>query len=91
MPDVFHMNIEDVSITGSLEKAGALVGYMHFADSNRWAPGQGHLDFPAILASLKRIGYEGYVTVEILPYPDPDTAAEQAITYLRTLIPRSEV
>ncbi len=88
MPDVFHMNIEDASIHGSFERAGRLVGYVHFADSNRWAPGQGHLDFPAILATLGRIGYDGYVTVEILPYPDPDTAAKQAIAYLRTLIPK---
>ena len=88
MPDVFHMNIEDVSIGGSLEKAGPLVGYVHFADSNRWAPGQGHLDFPAILASLKKIGYDKYATVEILPFPNPDTAAKQAIDFLRTLIPR---
>ena len=88
MPDVFHMNIEDASIVGSLEQAGNLIGYVHFADSNRRAPGQGHLDFPAILSCLKRIGYDGYVTVEILPYPDADTAAQQAITYLRTLIPR---
>lgn len=88
MPDVFHMNIEDRSITGSLLAAGALVGYVHFADSNRWAPGQGHLDFPAIVNSLRAIDYDGYVTVEILPYPDPDTAAQQAIEYLRPLIPR---
>lgn len=86
MPDTFHMNIEDVSITGSLAAASALVGYVHLADSNRWAPGQGHLDFPAIIAALRSIGYDGYVTAEILPYPDPDTAAQQAIAYLRQVI-----
>jgi len=89
MPDVFHMNIEDASIAGSLQAAGDLVGYVHLADSNRWAPGQGHTDFPAILGALKTIGYDRYVGVEILPYPSPDEAAEQAITYLRTLIPRA--
>lgn len=89
MPDVFHMNIEDASIAGSFEKAGQAVGYVHFADSNRWAPGQGHLDFPAILAALRKIGYDSYVTVEILQFPDPDTAARQAIEFLRPLIPRS--
>ncbi len=91
MPDLFHMNIEDASIAGSLELAGPLVGYVHVADSNRWAPGQGHLSFSDILGSLRKIGYDGYITVEILPYPDPDTAAEQAITYLRTLIPKTDV
>lgn len=86
MPDVFHMNIEDVSIPGSLEMAGPQVRYVHFADSNRWAPGQGHLDFLEIIGALHRIGYEGYVTVEMLPYPDPDTAARQAAAYLRPLL-----
>jgi sugar phosphate isomerase/epimerase len=92
MPDVFHMNIEDASIAASLEKAGELVGYVHLADSNRWAPGQGHTDFDAILASLRKIGYDRpdtFVGVEILPYPSPDEAAQQAIAYLRPLIPRA--
>jgi sugar phosphate isomerase/epimerase len=87
--DVFHMNIEDASIAESLAAAGPLVGYIHLADSNRWAPGQGHTDFPAILAALRTIGYDDDVTVEILPYPSPDQAAAQAIGYLRTIIPRT--
>lgn len=88
MPDVFHMNIEDASIEGSFRELRDLVAYVHFADSNRWAPGQGHLDFASIVATLREIGYDGWVTAEILPYPDPDTAAAQAIRYLRTLIPK---
>lgn len=86
MPDVFHMNIEDASITGSFEEAGDRVGYVHFADSNRLAPGWGHLDFPAIIETLRKIQYDGYVTVEILPHPNPDEAAAQAVRFLRNLI-----
>jgi len=86
MPDVFHMNIEDASITGSLKEAKDKIGYVHVADSNRWAPGQGHLNFPQIVDTLKSIGYEGYLTVEILPRPDPDTAARMAIDFLRRII-----
>lgn len=87
MPDVFHMNIEDASIAGSLVAAGPMVGYCHLADSNRWAPGQAHTDFSAILGALETIGYDDWVAVEILPYPSADEAAEQAISYLRTLVP----
>jgi sugar phosphate isomerase/epimerase len=87
MPDVFHMNIEDASVAASLVAAGSLVGYCHLADSNRWAPGQGHTDFPAILDALRAIGYDDWVAVEILPHPSADEAAAQAITYLRTLVP----
>ena len=87
-PDVFHMNIEDASIADSLVAAGPMVGYCHLADSNRWAPGQAHTDFPAILRALRTIGYDDWVSVEILPYPSADEAAQQAISFLRTLIPR---
>ena len=89
MPDVFHMNIEDASIADSLVAAGPLVGYVHLADSNRWAPGQGHTDFPAIVAALAEIRYDDDVAVEILPYPSADEAAAQAIRFLRALVPRT--
>ncbi len=88
MPDVFHMNIEDASIAASLKAAGSHVGYVHLADSNRRAPGQGHTDFAAIFDALESIGYDDWATVEILPYPSPDVAAQQAVEYLRPMIAR---
>jgi len=86
MPDTFHMNIEDASIVDSVKKAGDKIGYVHFADSNRWPPGQGHLNFSQIIAALKEIGYEGYITVEAVPKPNPDKAAKMAISFLRGII-----
>ncbi|MCJ7563108.1 MAG: sugar phosphate isomerase/epimerase [Candidatus Aminicenantes bacterium] len=88
MPDVFHMNIEDRSIEDSLAAYKDRIGYIHFADSNRLAPGMGHLNFPNIISVLKAVGYSGYVTAEILPHPTPDEAAAQAARYLRALLPR---
>ena len=85
------MNIEDASVAASIVAAGPMVGYCHLADSNRLAPGQGHTDFPAVLDALHVIGYDDWVAVEILPFPSADEAAEQAITYLRTLIPDTRV
>ena len=52
------------------------------ADSNRLAPGWGHMPFAEIFGSLSDIGYRGYLTAEILPLPDPDSAAQQAIRFL---------
>ncbi len=86
MPDLFHMNIEDRALGPVLEQHADLVGYIHFADSNRLAPGRGHTDFRAVLASLKRARYDGWVGVEILPHPNPDTAAREAIEFLRPLV-----
>ena len=86
MPDVFHMNIEEPSIEKSLIEARNKIGYVHFADSNRWAPGWGHLNFPKIVSTLKDIGYNGWITVEILPKPSSYEAAREAIKFLRNLI-----
>jgi 5-keto-L-gluconate epimerase len=89
MPDTFHMNVEDASIPGSLEAAAGAIGYVQVADSNRWAPGQGHLDFEEVFSTLDRIGYYGDIGVEILPMPSPDLAARQAIEHLRRFVPRA--
>jgi sugar phosphate isomerase/epimerase len=86
MPDLFHMNIEDASIEGSLSRHAKRIGYVHFADSNRHHPGAGHLDFPSIIGCLRGAGYPGWIGVEILPHPDPDRAARAAIGHLRGLL-----
>lgn len=83
MPDLFHMNIEDPSIDGELVRHASRIAYLHLADSNRLAPGQGHIRFHNVFAALKQSGYRGWASVEILPQPDADTAAGQAIEFLR--------
>jgi sugar phosphate isomerase/epimerase len=85
MPDLFHMNIEDRALDGALEAHAEHVAYIHVADSNRLAPGQGHTDFRVVFDAMKRMDYGGWISVEILPEPDPDTAARQAIDFLRPL------
>ena len=88
MADVFHMNIEDRSIEGSLAAHFDRIAYIHVADSNRLAPGMGHLNFPNIIAVLEALGYSGYITAEILPYPTPDEAAAFAAKNLRAWLSR---
>ncbi len=83
--DTFHMNIEEPSIEASIRKAGDRIFHFHVADSNRWYPGAGHLDFRRILQALAETGYRGFVSGEFLPRPDVETAAEAAIRYLRAL------
>jgi sugar phosphate isomerase/epimerase len=87
MPDTFHMNIEDTSFRDAIMAAKDFIGYLHLADSNRLAPGWGHIQFDEIFDALREIGYSGWVTAEILPEPDPDSAARQAVKFLRTRFP----
>ncbi|HWJ75428.1 MAG TPA: sugar phosphate isomerase/epimerase family protein [Kaistia sp.] len=67
MGDTFHMNIDDPDIAGAVRNAGAAMIHIHFADSNRAAPGQGHTDFRPVMQALKEVGYEGHITFELLP------------------------
>jgi sugar phosphate isomerase/epimerase len=86
MLDTYHMNIEDVDIYDSLRQAKPHVWFVHFADNNRRWPGSAHLDFAQIVAVLEEISYDGFVSLEILPWPDPDTAAKSSIESLRRYI-----
>ena len=86
MPDVFHMNIEDAKIGEELSKNIDHIAYIHMADSNRLAPGWGHTDFEDIFNHLKMAKYDGWLSVEILPKPEPYLAAKQAIEFLKPLL-----
>jgi sugar phosphate isomerase/epimerase len=81
--DTFHMNIEEPKIEDSIGTAGDRIFHFHVADSNRWYPGAGHIDFGSVMATLRDIGYAGYVSVEAMPMPDADTCAKRAIANLR--------
>jgi sugar phosphate isomerase/epimerase len=85
--DLFHMNIEEQNLAESLRATGPLVGHVHFADSNRRAIGLGHTDITPIAAALRDIGYAGYLSAEILPLPDAETAAAQTMASFRKLVP----
>jgi len=86
MLDVYHMNIEDDDMYESFREAKGRCRFIHFTDNNRKYPGASHLDFKRITEVLDDIGYEGYVSMEILPWPDPDTAARSAIDHIKQFI-----
>ena len=98
LADLFHMNIEERDIAAALldaesitaERRGGwpVVGHVHFADSNRRAPGFGHTDFAPIAAALREINYDGYISAEVLPWPDAEAAAAQTMTAFRQHFPR---
>jgi 5-keto-L-gluconate epimerase len=86
LADTFHMNIEEPVITESIAKYFDRIKHFHFADSNRWAPGYGHVDFKAILNILKINNYDKFISFEMLPLPqNPDFAASAAIEYIKKL------
>ncbi len=81
--DLFHMNIEEADIANALLLGGQKVGHIHFVDSNRRPVGFGHMQYGRIIAALHQIGYEGYLSAEAFPWPDPHEAARQTMRAYR--------
>ena len=86
LADLFHMNIEERDLPAAIREAGRHIGHVHFADSNRKAMGFGHTAPEQVIAALREIQYSGYLSAEIFPLPDPETAARQTISSLRSLL-----
>ena len=84
--DTFHMNIEEPSIIDSIIMAKDRLFHFHVADSNRWYPGAGHIDFRAIIDTLIKFNYNGFVSAEIMPMPDADIAADKTIKSMKHLL-----
>lgn len=78
MGDTFHMNLEEADMGQALKACGKGLKHIHLADSNRAAPGAGHIDFRPIIQALLDMEYEGYLTFELLPAAaDPFAAMKQ--------------
>jgi len=86
MADFFHMNIEEIDLGQAITDTADTLGYVHLADSNRYQPGAGHLDFRPGLAALKRIAYDGFMTLECrIMGADKGQALVESARYIRDL------
>lgn len=71
-PYIRHFHLEDIAATR-----------VH----HHLIPGEGAIDFAAVLAAIKAIRYDGWLTVELYPYiDDPDVAARRAREVLLPLL-----
>jgi sugar phosphate isomerase/epimerase len=83
LADLFHMNIEEADVAQAIRDAGPKIGHVHWADSNRLAMGSGHTDAGAVMAALREISYQGYISAEIFTGGDPEAAARQTSASMR--------
>lgn len=86
MLDSFHMNIEETDIEETIVKNSSWLRYFHFADSNRLPPGNGHINFQKMVASLKKVHYNGVISAECLPLPTYKIASEQWLSAVKELL-----
>lgn len=84
--DTFHMNIEESSLAEPIRKAHDRIWHVHIADNIRWAPGFGCFDFRRVIDALNDVGYEGYLSAEVMHMPDYETAFRKVFEYISPII-----
>lgn len=85
-PDTAHLEAAGGDPAALIRTYGDRIPYVHlkdYADGDFLPLGQGRQDLPHILDELRRIGYDGWVTVELDAYPGhPAEAARISKTFL---------
>jgi D-psicose/D-tagatose/L-ribulose 3-epimerase len=66
--DTFHANIEERDIPEALNSIRPHLKHIHASENDRGLLGEGHVDFRGIVATLKKIGYDGYLVIEGFGY-----------------------
>ena len=82
--DLFHMNIEEPNLAQSIYQAEEFIAHYHFVDSNRLAPGLGHIDFKPIADAIHATGYDGYLSLECLTKNDSESTMKRSMDTFKT-------
>lgn len=86
MSDVFHMHIEETDSPATLREVGDCIGHVHLADNTRKEPGSGDIDFRAIMAALKDVGFTGYMAFECGLSGPAEEVLPRSVAYLKECI-----
>jgi len=83
MADFYHMNIEETNLAETIHAYREKIGYYHLSDSNRYLPGEGHIDFAGLLRRVQAVGFEGFLSIECRIRNDARKSIASSLTALR--------
>ena len=84
--DTYSMSCEAVDMGLAIEQHAKYLAHVHVNDDNKSWPGSGGIDYGPVASALKKIGYDGYVSVEVFDFkPDPETIAQESLKSLRSI------
>lgn len=89
MFDTYHTLYRNEVPSDYVYRLGKRLRHIHLADVNREPPGSGVVDYVSLIQSLRDVGYEGYLTMEIgfnRRNVEPDDMARRAYAYLRSIL-----
>ena len=79
MYDTFHANIEEKDITAALSGCADVMIHVHISENDRSTPGKGGVNWKETFAALKKIQYQGSLTIEAFGLALPELAAATKI------------
>jgi len=79
MYDTFHAHIEEKNQPAAIAHLGDLINVLHISENDRGIPGTGQIDFPAIMAAMKEVQYDGLIVMEAFGSGLPELAAATRI------------
>jgi len=88
--DSFHANIEEKNPFTAIDTVFATgkLNHVHISENDRGTPGRGHINIVEQIQHLKKIGYNGWMTIEAFGSALPDLAA--ATRVWRDFFPNTE-
>ncbi len=90
--DIGHFVCVDEDPSHLINELFDYIHHFHLADinnkiHNHLIPGLGSIDFKTIIKVIDKMGFNGYITVELYPYKDnPSYAASKSLQYLKDIL-----
>jgi D-psicose/D-tagatose/L-ribulose 3-epimerase len=85
MLDTFHMNIEEPSVVGAIQRYATQARHVHLCETNGGPFGSGGLDFRASLSALEAAGYDRFVSFKVYRGMGWEEAARSSAAFVRSL------
>jgi D-psicose/D-tagatose/L-ribulose 3-epimerase len=74
MYDTHHANIEEKKTADAIQSIAPMLAHVHISENDRGTPGDGHVQWDETFATLAKIGFNGWLTIEAFSRSDPDFA-----------------
>ncbi|WP_299549522.1 sugar phosphate isomerase/epimerase family protein [Seonamhaeicola sp.] len=87
--DTHHGNIEEKSHADAITLLGKDLKHVHISGSDRGTPGKGQIDWDDVFLGLKKVNYQGWLTIEAFSTVIPRFA--NAINVWRNYSPTEEI
>jgi sugar phosphate isomerase/epimerase len=88
--DVKAMSSEAKPIPEIIREAAPYIAHVQVNDPNLLGPGMGEVDHRPIIAALREVGYDGWLSVEAFDFAaGPERIARESLEYLRNVVTSS--